>query len=302
MRPLSRAELRAALTDRRPDDHKGTYGHALIVAGSRNMAGAAILATRAALRSGAGLVTLAVPATLQPRIAGFVPEALTLGLPENAHGSLRPEAAGRLKAAHKERRFDAMALGCGISRHPDTAKLVVALLDALAVPAVVDADALNLLSEQDPAAVGQLLRARAQPCVVTPHPGEAGRCLRETPSEVNADREGAARRLAREWGCVVALKGRRTVIATADKAVFNATGGPGLAKGGTGDALTGLLAGLWAQRRASARGAGEEAFTVAALGAHLHGLAGDLAEKDLGPFGMTAQDVIDRLPLAFVKL
>lgn len=302
IKPLSRQELRSALADRRPDDHKGTFGHVLVVAGSKNMAGAAILCARAALRSGAGLVTLAVPATLQPRIAGFVPEALTLGLPENAHGALRPEAAGRLKLAHKERRFDALALGCGLGRHPDTAKLVVSLLDAIAIPAVVDADALNVLSEQDPAGVGQLLRTRPQPCIVTPHPGEAGRILRESPSEVNADRENAARRLAREWGCVVVLKGKKTVIATADKAVFNATGGPGLAKGGTGDVLTGLLAGLWAQRRASARGDGEEGFTIAAVGAHLHGLAGDLVEKDRGPWGMTAGDVVEKLPEAFLKL
>lgn len=302
MKPFSRAELKAALVERRPDDHKGTFGHALIVAGSRNMAGAAILCARAALRSGAGLVTLAVPASLQPVVAGAVPEALTLGLPENSHGSLRPEAAGRLKLAHKERGFDVVAIGCGLSRHPDVARFVISALDALALPAVVDADALNVLAEQDLSAVGQLLKSRALPCIVTPHPGEAGRCLRETASAVNADREGSARRLARAWGCVVVLKGRRTLVAGEDRVASNQTGGPGLAKGGTGDVLTGLIAGLWAQRRASARGAGEEAFSVAALGTHLHGLAGDLAEKELGAHGMTAGDVVERLPEAFLEL
>lgn len=302
MKPLSRAELRDALADRRPDDHKGTFGHALIVAGSRNMAGAAILAARAALRSGAGLVTLAVPVSLQPVVAGHVPEALTLGLPENSQGALRPEAAGRLKLAHKERGFDAFAVGCGLSRHADVGRFVVAVLDALALPAVVDADALNILSEQDLGSVGQLLKGRPRPCILTPHPGEAGRCLRESPSAVNAEREASALRLAREWGCVVALKGRRTVIADGERAVVNMTGGSGLAKGGTGDVLTGLMAGLWAQRRASLRGGGAEALTIAALAAHVHGLAGDLAEKELGGRGMTAGDVVECIPKAFQTL
>lgn len=302
MTPLRRSELRSALVLRKPDDHKGVFGHALIVGGSRGMAGAAILAARSALRSGAGLVTLAVPASLQGGVAGRVPEALTLGLAENAAGCLRPEGVSRLRHSHKEKGYTAMALGPGISRSPDTAKFVILALSALPLPAVVDADALNVLADQEPAGVRDLLRGRKAPCVFTPHPGEMGRCLRVKTPEALKDREASALRLARDWGGVAVLKGHKTLISSGSRTVVNATGGPGLAKGGTGDVLTGLIAGLWAQMLASGRVSGDLGFWAAALGCHLHGLAGDLAEKELSPWGMTARDVSDRLPEAFKRL
>ncbi len=302
VKPLSRAELRAALVPRLDDDHKGVFGHVLVVAGSRGMSGAALLSTRAALRSGAGLVTLALPAGLQAALCGHAPEALTLGLPENSSGAARPEGAGRLKQAHKERRYTALVIGPGLGTHPDTARFVLHALSSLDVPAVVDADALNTLAEQEPGGVRQLLRARRQPCVFTPHPGEMARCLRSSAKEINADRLGAARGLAREWGGVAVLKGRGTVIASSERAALNGTGGPGLAKGGTGDVLAGLLGGLWAQLLASRRVEGDAAFLAAALAAHVHGSAGELAEKALGGRAMTAQNVIEQLGPAFDAL
>ncbi len=299
---LSRAELRAALVARKPQDHKGHFGHVLVVAGSRGMAGAAILSTRAALRSGAGLVTLAVPSGLQDAVAGRVPEALTIGLPENAAGCLRPEGVKALKQAHKERQYAALAVGPGLSRHSDTARFVIHVLSSLAVPAVVDADALNVLSAQDGAGVRQMLRSRGAPCVFTPHPGEMARCLGSSTAQVQRDRLASARRLAREWGGIALLKGHDTIIAGLDREALNGTGGSGLSKGGTGDVLTGLIAGLWAQLVASGQAPADCAFGAAALGAHLHGAAGDLAQRARTAWAMTAQDVIENLAGAFARL
>ncbi len=302
MKFLSKGELRAALVARRVDDHKGTFGHVLIAAGSRGMAGASILCARAALRSGAGLVTLAVPASLQAAVAGHVPEALTLGLPENSAGCLRPDGVGRLKAAHKERQYSVLAIGPGLSQNPDTQRFVLLALASLPVPAVIDADALNILAGEDDPGVRELMGARKEPCVLTPHPGEAARCLKTSTRAVMADREAAALRLARDWSAVTLLKGHRSLVSDGERVLANATGGAGLAKGGTGDVLTGLIAGLWAQMLASSRVEGKTAFLAAALGAHLHGLAGDAAEKRLGPHAMTAQDVVESLGEAFSRL
>lgn len=302
MKPLSRAELRQCLVARRPEDHKGVFGHVLVVGGSRGMLGAPILAARAALRSGAGLVTLALPASLQDAAAPAVPEALTLGLPESPAGALRVEAVAKLKAALKEKRFTAMALGPGLSRQPEAFKFVIGVLGSLPLPAVVDADALNALAMQDPDGVRELLRGRGAPCIFTPHPAEMARCLRLSAREVQADRPGCADKLARQWGGVAVLKGQRTVISSGARSVVNMTGSPALAKGGSGDVLTGLTAGLWAQALASGRVVGDVAFKAAALGAHLHGLAGEIAEREKTAFSTTAGDVIDALPSAFAQL
>ncbi len=302
MKALSKTELRAARVERRPEDHKGTFGHVLIVAGSAGMVGAAILSTRSALRSGAGLVTLALPAGLQPEVAAQVPEALTLALPEASGGCLRSEAVGRIGASMRERNYTVMAIGPGLSTNPETARAVVHALGSLPLPAVVDADALNILAAQDRADVDELLSKRVHPCVFTPHPGEMARCLRVSREEVLADRRGAVEKLAKEWNGIALLKGHRTLISDGRRTVANFTGGPGLAIGGTGDVLTGLIAGLWAQLEAAGRGGRESAFLAAALGAHLHGLAGDLAEDELTPWAMTPQDVIARLGRAFHRL
>ena len=298
MKPLSKTQLRRAVVSRRPEDHKGAFGHVLLVAGSRRMAGAAILAARAALRSGAGLVTAAVPEGIQGVVAGQVPEALTIGLPENPSGSLNSDGVGRLKTLHRETAFSVLAIGPGLSTHSETAKFVVLALSSLDLPAVVDADALNVLSALKLAGV-----CRAQPCVFTPHPGEMARCLGIPVKEVQNDREAAAKKLARAWNGTVLLKGHGTIIADVSRLTVNSTGGTGLAKGGTGDVLTGLLAGLWGQALAfDSRPDGERTFLVAALAAWLHGRAGDLAEKALTPYAMTAQDVITHLPAAFEEL
>jgi NAD(P)H-hydrate epimerase len=302
MKALTKSELKACLVPRRADDHKGSFGHVLVVAGSRGMAGASILAARGALRSGAGLVTLAVPTSIQVTVAGHVPEAMTVALPENSSGTVRPEAVERLQQAQKDKDYNVLAIGPGLSLHSDTARFVLLALSHLPLPAVIDADALNVLALQEVTGSRQLLRSRAQGCVFTPHPGEMARCLRVTTEEVMKDREAAAEKLCAEWNGVAVLKGHATVIASGERRALNATGGPGLAKGGTGDVLCGLIAGLWAQLLASGRASGDLAFKAAALGAWLHGTAGDLAQKAKTPWAMTASDVVEHLPAAFAKL
>lgn len=302
IKALNKAELREGLVERAPDDHKGVYGHALVVGGSRGMSGAAILAARAALRSGAGLVTVAVPAGVAPIVAGAVPSAMTLPLPDNPSGAFRPDGVERLKTYVKDRRVTALAVGPGLSTHADAARFVLHALSGVPVPAVVDADALNVLAAQEPDGVAQMLKSRRHPCVFTPHPTEMARILKSPKAPDEAQRVKAVERLARDWGGVALLKGHRTLVSSGARTVQNATGGPALAKGGSGDVLTGLLLGLWTQALASGRVEGDLAFKCAALAAWLHGTAGDLAERELTAWGATATDLVEFLPKAFRAL
>jgi NAD(P)H-hydrate epimerase len=302
MKSLTKAELREGLVARAPDDHKGVFGHALIVAGSRGMTGAAILAARSALRSGAGLVTVAAPQGVVPAIAAAVPSAMTLPLPENPAGAFRPDGVERLKVYVKERRVTVFAIGPGLTTHPDAARFVLHALAGVPAPAVIDADALNVLASQESDGVAQMLKARRHPCLFTPHPGEMARLLKVKVPDVEASRAKCVERLAREWGGVALLKGHRTLICSGVRTVVNATGGPALAKGGSGDVLTGLLVGLWAQALASGRVDGDQAFKCAALGAWLHGTAGDFAERELTSWAAVSSDLVDFLPKAFKSL
>lgn len=292
--------LKSFLPARPKDAHKGRFGHLLIVAGSRGMGGAAVLAARAAVRSGAGLVTAAVPGSLQNALVSAVPEALTLGLPETSTGGISAGAAGLLREAHASRTFTALAVGPGLGTHAKTASAVAGLLGSLGVPAVLDADALNLLAAQSRAQVKKLLAGRGAPVVLTPHPGEAARLLRLDAGGVEADREGAAKELARFFSGVCLLKGAGTLVTDGKRLYRNATGNAGLAKGGSGDVLTGLIAGLWTQRLKA--GSKDSGFPAACLGAYLHGLAADLALRETTSRCLTASDVIAALPRAFKKL
>ncbi|MDE2040111.1 MAG: NAD(P)H-hydrate dehydratase [Elusimicrobia bacterium] len=297
---LKRGPLGAAPVERRSEDHKGTFGHVLVVGGSRGMLGAPVLAARAALRSGAGLVTLAVPAGLQAQAAGLACEALSLGLPEDRAGAFAASALPALERACAARRYSVLALGPGLSLARGAARLAVEALRRIDLPAVIDADALNALSALKPAAADALFSERRQACVFTPHPGELARCLGLSTARVQADRRGCALALARRWRGVVVLKGHRSIVRSCrGQALVNDTGGPGLAKGGSGDVLTGLIAGLWAQALSSGRVQGDAAFWAAALGTRLHGLAGEIAERRLTPWAMTAGDVVLALPEAF---
>ena len=259
-----------ALSPRASDGHKGTYGTVLMVAGSNGMLGAAILAARGALRGGAGLVRACLPADLRAAFMGAVPSATTL-VREGSGASWLDGVS-------------AVVVGPGLTATPSTAELVREMLRQAVVPVVLDADALNVL-----APLTEPLVTRS-PVILTPHPGEAGRLLGRSAAELSTDRHAAAVDLARLAGQVAVLKGARTVVTDGRRLFENATGNPGLATGGSGDVLAGLLGALLAQ--------GMQPFDAACLGVHVHGAAGDLLAQRLSQAGMIAED----LPLAIAEV
>jgi len=277
--------VRASLPSRVPSSHKGTYGHAGIIAGSVGKTGAAAMAAKAALRVGAGLVTVATPSSVNDILEGKLLEAMTVPMPDTKARTLSRTAFDRLTAFMSAR--TAVAVGPGLSTHPETVELVQALVKQLDRPAVLDADAINALAGR-----AALLTECKTPPILTPHPGEMARLETDaTAQSVNADRLGTAGRFARERGVFVVLKGARTVIARPDGALaICPTGNAGMATAGTGDVLTGLVAGLLAQGLAS--------WEAACVETYLHGYAGDLAAAAIGQAGMIAGDVLDYIPQA----
>lgn len=281
-------ELAGLLPPRAPESHKGTYGHLLVVAGSPGKAGAAILAARAAVRAGAGLVTVACPAPIAGEVDLGSLESMTLALPATAAGGLSLAALAPLLAAVRER--TAVALGPGLGDDPETFEVVRRVVAAADRPLVLDADGINAWAGR----AGELA-GRPGPTMLTPHPGELARLLGCPVEEIGADRLAAARRAAEATGAVVALKGHRTVVATPwGEQHLNTTGNPGMASGGSGDVLTGLAGALLAQGLETAAGAD--------LAVHLHGLAGDLAAAELGGPAVPATELLARLPAAFARL
>jgi len=264
--------------------HKGTFGHVLVIAGSRGKSGAAALAAEGADRAGAGLVTIACPASIADVLAVKCTEVMTAPVPDTAEHTFGAAAESPLLALARER--DVVALGPGIGTAGETQGLVRRLVGALDVPLVLDADGLNALGTTP-----SVLKGRGGASILTPHPGEAARLMGATAAEVNRDRVGAARSLARESGAVVVLKGAATVVSSPEgRIVVNASGGPVLGTGGTGDVLTGVIAGLLAQ--------GLAPIVAAALGVHLHGFAGDRLAARIGPSGVLAGEVARELPRA----
>ena len=285
---LTRAGAGRRLPARPPDAHKGSFGHVLVAAGSLGKSGAAALAVQGALRAGAGLVTLACPAGLHPILAVKCTEAMTAPVADTEEHAFAAAAEEAILALARER--DVLALGPGIGRAAETCSLVRGLVKRLEKPLVLDADGLFALGS-DPGA----LKARRAPTIVTPHPGEAARLLGIAGADVNRDRPSAARRLAERTGAVVLLKGAASVVATADGRMrINPTGGPALGTGGTGDVLTGVVAALLAQ--------GLDAFEAAALGAFVHGFAGDRIAGRSGSAGLLAGELAEELPPAMEEL
>ena len=279
---LEREMIRCLVPRREPDTHKGTYGHVLVVAGSRGKTGAAILACRAAMRTGAGLATLAAPRSLNSIFAGSLVEVMTEPLRDNGAEEIEPLSDNDWRALLE--RKNALLFGPGIGVNDTTRNTLRWLLRNLPIPWVIDADGLNNLAiEMD------RLRHAKTPPVLTPHPGEMARLTGKKNSDVNADRVGIARSFAIENHCHLVLKGARTVIATADGKIFiNPTGNPGMASGGMGDVLAGILAALLGQ--------GLSAEDAMKLGVYLHGFIGDMVAADKGEIGMIASDIIDGLP------
>ena len=276
---------------RPPASHKGSYGRVLVVAGSTGMTGAAALASEAALRAGAGLATLATPKHLNPILEGLLPEVMTLPLPETEAGSLTVSATSAI-LEFAEKTKSVLAIGPGLSQHPETVSLVHQLIrenreQELGLRMVIDADGLNALAQER-----NILALLDRETVLTPHPGEMARLTGTSVSTLEKDRIHTAQQFASEHSLTLVFKGAPTVSADANgDAWINSTGNPGMATGGMGDVLTGVIAGLMAQGIASEK--------AAALGVYLHGLAGDIAAEVLGMHGLIASDVLKAVPQAF---
>ena len=277
------AAAAAHLPERPKAGHKGSFGHVLVIAGSPGKTGAAALAARGALRSGAGLVTVATPRGLESELAGLCIEAMSASLATGTSGVFDGSSEKDLQELAEAR--DVVALGPGLGREPETGALARAFSASVERPLVIDADGLFAFS-----GALESLQDRRAPTVLTPHPGEAARLLDCDSAGVNGDRLGAARRLAQRSGSVVVLKGAGTVVAEASgRALVIPTGGPLLATGGTGDVLTGVVAALL--------GSGMSAFEAAGLAAWWHGAAADRRTADRGvAFGLLASELADALP------
>ncbi len=272
------------LPPRPADANKGNFGRVLVVAGSRGMSGAAILCASGALRGGAGLVKVAVPESLLPLVAPANPCYMTAPQPEDSEGRLA--AAAQSPLLEFLRASTAAAVGPGLGGSSALTQTLTAIVRQTRVPLVLDADGLNGLDQRT-----DVLQGRGVPLILTPHPGEFARLLGCDIPTVQADRRGLALRFAAEHGLVLVLKGHATVVSDGRRIYINHTGNPGMATGGSGDVLAGLLAALLAQHL--------EPFDAAVLGVYLHGLAGDLARDELGETSLIATDLLDYLPHAF---
>lgn len=266
----------------KPDIHKGNRGHLLVLSGSTGKTGAATLTCLGALRAGAGLVTLGIPRSLNPVLENKLTEAMTCPLPETAESSLSLEAEEEIFKLMGGK--TALAIGPGLSTHPETSLLVRRIVARCPLPMVIDADGLNALAS-DPG----VLENCTGKAVLTPHPGEMARLAGISNSQVQADRIGVAEAFAQKHGCCLVLKGARTVIAEADgKISINPTGNPALSSGGSGDVLTGLIGGFLARRWPPAR--------AACAGVYLHGLAADRLSEEMGSFGVLAGELLQVIP------
>jgi ADP-dependent NAD(P)H-hydrate dehydratase / NAD(P)H-hydrate epimerase len=284
---LTREQIRALISPRATDVHKGDFGRVLIVAGSRGKTGAAILAAQGALKSGAGLVTIATPRSVLPIVAAHAPEYMTEPLEETVEGTVHFAATEYVLGLAA----DVIAVGPGLGRGEGVATFVRELIDRSETPLVLDADALNAFADDPAALVGR----EGRDVILTPHPGEMARLVGCTIDDVQADRLGIARDFATAHKVYVVLKGYRTLIATPDGKVFvNPTGSPGMASGGTGDVLTGMLAAWLAQLL--------DAEAACRLAVYLHGAAGELADADQGEVSMTAVDLVQQISEAVLEL
>ncbi len=288
----SGASKRIFDVSRPPNSHKGLYGHVLVAGGGHGKSGAPSMASLAALRAGAGLVTAAVPEGVLPLVAGVTPELMTIPLAQGAKGEITSANLDPQKMEDLLARTTVLAMGPGLGQEPETEKFVLGMLDRVAerpeIAVVMDADALNIVARHK-----DRLRGAGRTLVLTPHPGEMARLAGISIKEVQADREGLARRFAREHGLTLVLKGWRTLIAHPDGSLaVNTTGNPGMAKGGSGDILTGVTAACLAQHPGKAKQAVEAAV-------YLHGLAADFALREQDEHTLLATDTVAHLQRAF---
>ena len=276
IRRLDEKSIQALLPERDPWGHKGTFGKILLLCGSRGFTGAAYLAAMGALRSGAGLVFLGVPESIYAIEAVKLNEPVVFPLPEE-DGKLSGQALAEI--SQRLPQMDAVLIGCGLGQSAGTFAVVKAVLETASCPVVVDADGINLLSGHR-----DILRRRQHATILTPHDGEFARMG----GPVGKDRMESAAQLATDWNSFVLLKGHETCITDGQVGYINSTGNPGMAVGGSGDVLAGIITALLGQ--------GIAPLEAAACGAWLHGAAGDLCAKELGQYGMLPTDMLLRLP------
>jgi len=280
--------VRGLLPPREQEGHKNTFGHVLVIAGSPGMTGAAWLAGKAALRSGAGMVTVCLPSSLAGNFDAALPEAITRGVEETGEKTLDAAAWPAIERLMKNKK--ALVFGPGLTARPEIREILEKVVSHARVPLVIDADGLNVLAHNT-----QVLQKAHVPVVLTPHPGEMSRLTGIATAQVQADRVGTAREAARRLNAVVVLKGAATVTATPAGNVFiNSTGNPVLATAGTGDVLAGAIGGLLAQ--------GLDAETACLCGVYIHGLAGDLTAQKTGQRGALAGDILEMLPRALKQM
>ncbi|MGC2173232.1 MAG: NAD(P)H-hydrate dehydratase [Candidatus Sulfotelmatobacter sp.] len=277
----------APLIGPRPaESNKGNYGHVLVVGGSLGKAGSVAMAGMAVLRAGAGLATVATPKSVLATVAGFHPELMTEPLPETNAGTISTSALERIGELREGK--SVLAIGPGISRDPQSAELVRTLITGQKIPTVLDADGLNAFEGRSTE-----LNGKGRTLVITPHPGEMARLVGCSIADVQKDRLGVARKFACEHKLIVVLKGHRTLVVQPNgEAWVNTTGNPGMATGGTGDILTGMVAGMIAQHA-------KDAFAAVIAALHLHGLAGDVMRERVGEHSLVATDLLQGLPEAF---
>lgn len=273
---LDHPQISALLPDRDKDAHKGDFGKVLLLCGSRGFTGAAALAARGALRSGAGLVFLGVPESIYAIEAVKLDEPVVFPLPDR-EGKLCADALPEILSRLPQ--MDAVVLGCGLGLSGGTFQIVKAVLEEARCPVVLDADGINVI-----AAHKDILRGRTSPTILTPHAGEFARLG----GDLSQGREAAAEEMARDLGCVVLLKGHGTVITDGEITYINPTGNPGMAVGGSGDVLAGIIG--------SFLGQGLHPLEAAACGAWVHGAAGDICAREIGQYGMLPTDMLHVLP------
>lgn len=289
MRKIDRKLVMALLPERKSTSHKGDFGHVFILSGSRGMAGSSMLCSSSCIKMGAGLVTLGLTASLTEIAARrLMPEIMTLPLPETAEGTFSIKGYEKIISFLETRKIDTLAIGPGVSTLKETGKLVKKLLLSVKLPVVLDADGINIVAEE-PA----ILRESAAKIIITPHPGEFSRLIKKPVKLIETDRARLAEDFASKYGVICVLKGHRTVVTDGTETFLNTTGNPGMATAGSGDVLTGMIAGLIKQVPAP--------LDAAVLGVYLHGFAGDLASKEKTQMCLVASDIIDKLPEAVKK-
>ncbi len=285
MKQLTIGSIKKLLPPRPSDSHKGDYGHTLVVAGSKQFTGAAILCSLGCIRCGSGLTTIAIPSSLNVQVTKRLsPEVMTVYLPDD-EGYISPTATKIILDFSSKRKITSIAFGCGISTELCTKIFTERFLLKNKVPIVIDADGLNNIQKNV-----KVLKKMKSDAVITPHPSELSRLMKISISDIQKNREKTAKKFATDYGIICVLKGFETIISDGKEVFVNTTGNPGMATGGSGDVLTGMIASFIGQT--------DSLLDAACLGVYLHGLAGDLAAREKTQISMLPTDLIEKIPEA----